>query len=155
MTPAINLLEQLNIEYQLHQYHHDESAPSYGLEAAEKLAVDSERIFKTLVVESESHQLAVAIIPVEKQLSLKCLAKSLKCKKISMADPKRVQATTGYILGGVSPIGQKKRLATIIDASSKAFTSIFVSGGKRGLEIEISPEQLVKITQASCVIITA
>lgn len=148
MTPAVKLLEKLKIPYQLHQYHHDDTATSYGLEAAEKLAVSAEMIFKTLVVETENKTLAVAIVPVEKQLNLKSIAKSLPCKKVAMADPKRVQTTTGYVLGGVSPFGQKKRLSTILDTSAKQFDNIFVSGGKRGLEIEISPKDLVKVLNA-------
>lgn len=148
MTPAVKLLDKLKIPYQLHQYHHDETAASYGLEAAEKLAVDAAQIFKTLVVETESKILAVAIVPVEKQLNLKSMAKSLNCKKSSMADPKRVQASTGYVLGGVSPLGQKKRLTTVLDNSANQYESIFVSGGKRGLEIEISPTELIKTLNA-------
>ncbi|MDT0605241.1 Cys-tRNA(Pro) deacylase [Thalassotalea castellviae] len=148
MTPAVKLLDKLKIAYQLHQYHHDESAASYGLEAAEKLAVDAKKIFKTLVVEMENKSLAVAIVPVENQLTLKNVAKALKCKKVTMADPKRVQTTTGYVLGGVSPLGQKKRLKTVIDKSSQQFSTIFVSGGKRGLEIEISPNDLILVLSA-------
>lgn len=148
MTPAVNLLDKLKIPYQLHQYHHDESAVSYGLEAAEKLAVDANKIFKTLVIETEKKELAVAIVPVEKLLNLKNIAKSLNCKKVTMAEPKRVQSTTGYVLGGVSPLGQKKRLSTVLDESANQFKTIFVSGGKRGLEIEISPTDLVKVLNA-------
>jgi len=149
MTPAVKLLDKLNISYTLHQYHHDEAADSYGQEAADKLAVASEQIFKTLIVETEHKALAVAIVPVDRQLNLKNTAKALKCKKLHMADPKRVQTSTGYVLGGVSPLGQKKRLTTIIDDSSKVFDSIFISGGKRGLEIEISPIHLADILRAT------
>jgi Cys-tRNA(Pro)/Cys-tRNA(Cys) deacylase len=149
MTPAIKLLDKLKVYYQLHQYIHDESAESYGLEAAEKLTVNAKKIFKTLVVETDNKTLAVAIVPVENQLNLKSLAKSLKCKKVSMADTKRVQSTTGYVLGGVSPFGQKKTLVTVIDESSQQFSTIFVSGGKRGLEIEISPSELVKVLKGT------
>ncbi|MCO4799053.1 MAG: Cys-tRNA(Pro) deacylase [Colwelliaceae bacterium] len=148
MTPAVKLLDKLHVSYLLHQYEHDESAASYGLEAAEKLAVDDNQIFKTLVVETENKTLAVAIISVGNQLNLKSIAKLLKCKKVTMADPKRVQSTTGYVLGGVSPLGQKKRLTTVIDKSASHYESIFVSGGKRGLEIEIKPEKLANITNA-------
>lgn len=154
MTPAVKLLEKLKIPYHLHQYHHDETAASYGLEAAEKLAVDAALVFKTLVVETENKSLAVAIIPVEKQLNLKNIAKSLKCKKVSMADPKRVQSTTGYVLGGVSPLAQKKRLTTVLDDSANHCESIFVSGGKRGLEIEMTPIDLAIITQAKFAAVT-
>lgn len=149
MTPAIKLLEKLNVPFQLHQYHHDESANSYGLEAAEKLAVNANEIFKTLVVETENKQLAVAIIPVEKQLHLKNIAKLLRCKKVVMAEPKRVQTTTGYVLGGISPFGQKKRLTTMLDNSANAYDQIFVSGGKRGLEIALSPKDLIAVLNAT------
>jgi len=149
MTPAVKLLDKLKVAYQLHQYQHDDNAPSYGLEAAEKLSVNSQRIFKTLVVEAEANKLAVAIVPVDKQLQLKAMATSIGSKKTSMADPKKVQSSTGYVLGGVSPLGQKKQLKTIIDASAKQFNSIFVSGGKRGLEIEISPLVIAEILKAN------
>lgn len=148
MTPAVKLLDKLAIPYKLHHYHHEESAASFGLEAAEKLAVNAEVIFKTLVVVTETKTLAVAIVPVDKQLNLKSIAKSLSCKRVAMADPKRVQTTTGYVLGGVSPFGQKKRLSTILDISATQFDSIFVSGGKRGLEIELSPKDLVTVLSA-------
>jgi len=148
MTPAIKLLDKLKTTYQVHQYIHDEHAVSYGLEAAEKLAIDAKLIFKTIVVETENNQMIVAIIPVEKQLNLKALAKTISCKKIKMADPKKVQTTTGYVLGGVSPLGQKKKLQTVIDCRAEALNSIYVSGGKRGLEIEVAPDEIIKITHA-------
>lgn len=149
MTPAVLQLDKNNITYRLHQYHHDESAPSYGLEAAEKLNVDSQLIFKTLVVENEKGDLAVGIVPVEKQLNLKAMAKCLKCKKLTMADAKRAQSSTGYVLGGVSPLGQKKRLVTVIDSSAKDLKQLFISGGKRGLEIEMDPNHLAHLVSAS------
>lgn len=155
MTPAVKLLDKLKVSYQLHQYHHDETAQSYGLEAAEKLAVDAEKIFKTLVIETDCKELAVAILPVEKQLNLKRIAKLLSCKKVSMADPKRVQTTTGYVLGGVSPLGQKKHLSTVLDNSANQFDSIFISGGKRGLEIELSPLDLIKVLNAKTNVISS
>lgn len=148
MTPAVKQCQKYQIPFTLHQYHHDENSASYGLEAAEKLFVASERIFKTLVVETENKTLAVAILPVTHQLNLKNMAKSLQCKKVTMAEPKRVQNTTGYVLGGVSPLGQKRRLPTIIDSSSQRLDTLFISGGKRGLEIELSCENLHQLTQA-------
>jgi len=110
-----------------------------------------ERVFKTLVVSAiinNNDQLAVAIIPVEYQLNLKLMAKALKTKKVKMAEEKRVESSTGYVLGGVSPLGQKKPLITIIDSTSQLFDTIFVSGGKRGLEIELSAENLAEMTKA-------
>ncbi|MBB3106603.1 Cys-tRNA(Pro)/Cys-tRNA(Cys) deacylase [Psychrobacter luti] len=148
MTPAIKLAKQRNLDYKLHEYTHDSNAASFGLEAAEKLAIVAERVFKTLVVTTDTGVLAVAILPVDKTLNFKKMAKALSvnkmlsCKKVQMADPKQVERTTGYVLGGVSPLGQKKRLATLIDASAQEQSTIYVSGGRRGLEIELPPEQL-------------
>ena len=148
MTPAIKLAKQRNLDYKLHEYTHDSNAASFGLEAAEKLAIAAERVFKTLVVTTDTGVLAVAILPVDKTLNFKKMAKALSankmlpCKKVQMADPKQVERTTGYVLGGVSPLGQKKRLATLIHASAQEQSAIYVSGGRRGLEIELPPEQL-------------
>ncbi|GAA0347009.1 Cys-tRNA(Pro) deacylase [Bowmanella denitrificans] len=146
MTPAINSLQKARAEFRLHQYQHDAGHPSFGLEAAEKLAVTPERVFKTLVAETEKGQLVVAVVPVNQQLNLKQLAKAATCKKAEMAKPDKVQRTTGYVLGGVSPIGQKKALATFVHVSAREYTSIFVSGGRRGLEIELSPDTLLSAT---------
>ena len=148
MTPAIKLAKQRNLDYKLHEYTHDSNAASFGLEAAEKLAIAAERVFKTLVVTTDTGILAVAILSVDKTLNFKKMAKALSankmlaCKKVQMADPKQVERTTGYVLGGVSPLGQKKRLATLIHASAQEQSTIYVSGGRRGLEIELPPEQL-------------
>lgn len=154
MTPAINLAKQRNLDYQLHEYTHDSNAPSFGLEAAEKLGVDVTQVFKTLVVMTESGTLAVAILPVHKTLNFKKMAKALSankvlsCKKVQMAEPKQVERSTGYVLGGVSPLGQKKRLATIIDSSAESQPTIYVSAGRRGLEIELPPTQLANTLSA-------
>ncbi|AAZ18009.1 conserved hypothetical protein [Psychrobacter arcticus 273-4] len=148
MTPAINLAKQRGLDYRLHEYTHDSNAASFGLEAAEKLGVDVTRVFKTLVVLTDTEVLAVAILPVDKTLNFKKMAKALSvnkilaCKKVQMADPKQVERSTGYVLGGVSPLGQKKRLVTIIDESAQTHSTIYVSGGRRGLEIELPPAQL-------------
>lgn len=148
MTPAIELAKKRGLDYQLHEYTHDSQATSFGLEAAEKLGVDVTQVFKTLVVATDTGALAVAILPVDKTLNFKKMAKALSsnkllsCKKVQMADPKQVERSTGYVLGGVSPLGQKKRLTTIIDDSAQGQPTIYVSGGRRGLEIELPPEQL-------------
>ncbi|ARD42916.1 Cys-tRNA(Pro) deacylase [Colwellia sp. PAMC 21821] len=155
MTPGVKQLQKLAIAYKLHQYQHDVNCKSYGLEAAEKLNVSAETVFKTLVVEVDNSFLAVAIVPVIKQLSLKKLAKALHAKKIKMADANKVQNSTGYVLGGVSPLGQKKALVTVLDKSAVALNTIFVSGGKRGLEIELTPENLVLSLQATYANITS
>jgi len=143
MTPAVDLAKKRGLNYQLHEYTHDSQATSFGLEAAEKLGVDVTQVFKTLVVSTDANTLAVAILPVDKTLNFKKMAKAVGCKKIQMADPKQVERTTGYVLGGVSPLGQKKRLTTIIDDSAQSYATIYVSGGRRGLEIELPPEQLL------------
>jgi len=148
MTPAIKLAEKHKISFKTHQYTHDPKAESYGEEAAEKLGLNPGQVFKTLVVTTEKNQLCVCIVPVIGMLNLKEVAKSLKCKKVTMADAQKVQNTTGYVLGGVSPLGQKKRLTTLIDATAEIQPTIFVSAGKRGLEIELSPTDLQKLTQA-------
>ena len=148
MTPAINLAKQRGLDYRLHEYTHDSSAASFGLEAAEKLGVNVAQVFKTLVVLTDTEALAVAILPVDKTLNFKKMAKALAankmlaCKKVQMADPKQVERSSGYVLGGVSPLGQKKRLPTVIDESAQIQSTIYVSGGRRGLEIELPPAQL-------------
>lgn len=151
MTPGINVAKHNNIQFQLHEYTHDESSESYGLEAAEKMAVPAERVFKTLVVSLDSRALAVAIIPVSSTLSMKFIAKAAGAKKAVMAEQAIVERSTGYVLGGVSPLGQKKRLKTIIDASAQSYLTIYVSAGRRGLEIELSPVDLQTLTAAKFV----
>ena len=154
MTPAINLAKQLKLDYQLHDYVHDSQAESYGLEAAEKVGIAAEQVFKTLVVQSETATLAVAIVPVNTTVNFKKMAKAIGCKKVQMAEPKQVERSTGYVLGGVSPLGQKKRLLTVIDSAAQAQATIYVSAGRRGLEIELSAQQLADTLNARFVDIT-
>ena len=160
MTPAINLAKQRGLDYRLHEYTHDSNAASFGLDAAEKLSVDVTQVFKTLVVLTDTDVLAVAILPVDKTLNFKKMAKALSvnkmlaCKKVQMADPKQVERSTGYVLGGVSPLGQKKRLPTVIDESAQTHSTIYVSGGRRGLEIELPPAQLATTLTARFASIT-
>jgi Cys-tRNA(Pro)/Cys-tRNA(Cys) deacylase len=146
MTPAINIAKKNKINHEIHEYSHDESSQSYGLEAAEKMAVSEERVFKTLVLNIDNKQLAVGVIPVSSMLSMKLIAKALGVKKVVMADKSDVERSTGYVLGGVSPLGQKKRLKTVIDSSAKNHSTIYVSAGRRGLEIELNPNDLLKLT---------
>ncbi len=148
MTPAIDLAKNLKLSYQLHDYVHDSQAESYGLEAAEKLGIAAEQVFKTLVVQTETATLAVAIVAVNTTVNFKKMAKAIGCKKVQMADPKQVERSTGYVLGGVSPLGQKKRLLTIIDSSAQEQVTIYVSAGRRGLEIELSAQQLADTLNA-------
>lgn len=149
MTPAITALDSLKADYKLHQYDHDPANRHYGLEAAEKMSVAPERIFKTLVVELDGAKLAVAVLPVGQSLDLKSLARSLGAKKAQMARPDQVERSSGYVLGGVSPIGQKRALPTIVDCSAQACSTIYVSAGKRGLEIELSADLLCQITRGN------
>lgn len=148
MTPAIEMAKKARIAFQVHEYEHDPAAESYGREAADKLGVDPERVFKTLVVEAGAG-LVVAVAPVLRRLDLKLLAKAAGVKKAAMADVARVERVTGYVVGGVSPLGQKKRLPTYIDASAEAHPTIFVSAGRRGVDIELSPRDLAALTKAS------
>ncbi len=149
MTPGIKSAKRAKIDYQLHPYDHDPTAASYGEEAAEKLGVAPERVFKTLVVELDGSTLAVCVVPVTHQLDLKTAAKVLGAKKAKMADKNHVQRTTGYVLGGVSPLGQKKRLKTVIHDSAQSHATIYVSAGRRGLDIELAPEDLKNLTSGS------
>lgn len=147
MTPAINLLKKKKITHKVHSYKHDGDHPSFGLEAAEKLGLNPQRVFKTLVAQLDGKELAVAIIPVSKKLNMKMLAKAAGVKKATMADKDLVVKTTGYILGGVSPLGQKKQLKTFLDSTADGFGTIFFSGGRRGLEIELAPKDLLTLTR--------
>lgn len=148
MTPATALLNKHNIKYNLHKYIHDTQNLSYGIEASEKLNVSSNLICKTLVTKTNTNELIVAILPVSSMLSLKLLAKEVGVKKMIMADVIEVENSTGYILGGVSPIGQKKRLKTFIENTTMNHKTIYISGGRRGLEIELAPYDLAKVTNA-------
>ena len=145
MTPGINLAKKAKIYHKVHEYNHDSSNKSYGLEAAEKLGVPEERVFKTLVVSLDNKELAVGVIPVSSMLNMKLIAKAAGSKKAVMAAQSDVERSTGYVLGGVSPLGQKKRLKTIIDSSVNNNTTVYVSAGRRGLEIELRPKDLVKL----------
>lgn len=146
MTPGINVAKQAKIAFQVHEYTHDPDAESYGLEASDKLGIPPERVFKTLVVSLDGKALAVGVVPVSAMLSMKSMAKAAGAKKAEMADKAEVARSTGYVLGGVSPLGQKKRLKTVIDASAQNFPTIYVSAGRRGLEIELAPQDLCKLT---------
>ena len=151
MTPAIKTAEKARIVFTVHDYEHDTNADSYGLEAAAALGVDETRVFKTLLVSLQggTAPLAVGIVPVESQLDLKAFAAVAGAKKASMADPKQAERVTGYVVGGISPLGQKKSLPTIIDTSATEFDTVYVSAGRRGLEIELAPNDLQALCRAT------
>lgn len=154
MTPGIEVAIKNKITHSVHEYTHDSSSESYGLEASEKLGVSAGRVFKTLVVFLNTKQLAVAVIPVSSSLSMKKMAKATGAKKAEMAQPSDVEKSTGYVLGGVSPLGQKKKLKTIIDSSAEVHETIYISAGRRGLELELSPADLQGVLGGLCAEIT-
>lgn len=147
MTPAINVAKKHKVTHTIHEYRHDAASESYGLEAAEKLGVQGERVFKTLVVMLDNKELVVAVLPVVSMLSMKRIAKAAGAKKALMADKAEVERSTGYVLGGVSPLGQKKRLKTVIDVSAKHHATIYLSAGRRGLEIELNSDDVATLTR--------
>ena len=146
-TPATLALERAGISFTQHHYSHDPGAPSYGLEAAEQLGLDPAAVFKTLLAEVDG-RLVVAIVPVSGQLDLKALASAVGGKRARMADPAVAERTTGYVVGGISPLGQKKRLPTVVDDSVRSLESVYVSGGKRGLDLGLAPADLVRLLDA-------
>lgn len=146
MTPAISEAKKQKIHFKIHQYSHDPDHSSYGMEAVKSLGFEATRVFKTLVLQLDNGKLSVGIVPVSGQLNLKQFARAAGGKKAAMADASLVQRSTGYVLGGVSPLGQKKKLSTIIDASAADHETIFISGGRRGLTIELSPDDLCRLT---------
>lgn len=148
MTPAIKTAREARICFTVHEYVHDPAAESYGLEAAEQLAVEPARVFKTLLVSLQGGgpMLAVGIVPVDKQLDLKSMAASAGAKKARLAGSGEAERATGYVLGGISPLGQKKRLLTILDETAMNYETVYVSAGRRGLEIELSPADLGQLT---------
>ena len=147
MTPAILLLNQHGITYVLHEYEHQASTKDYGLEAVAALNLNPNQVFKTLVCELTPIELAVAVVPVSSQLNLKAFAQAAGGKKARLADPKQVEVATGYVLGGISPLAQKKPLRTFIDRASDDHNTIYISAGRRGLEIEIAPKDLLVLTR--------
>jgi len=147
VTPGIEQAKRAGIDYRVHEYEHDPASESFGLEAAQKTGVAEARVFKTLVVELANEELSVGVLPVSAMLSMKAIARAAGAKKAAMAKPADVERSTGYVLGGVSPLGQKRKLKTIIDESARNFATIFVSAGRRGLEIELSPADLAKLSR--------
>ncbi|MBF4462190.1 MULTISPECIES: Cys-tRNA(Pro) deacylase [unclassified Rathayibacter] len=146
-TPATLALAAAGIRFVPREYRHDPSAGSYGLEAAEALGVEPERVLKTLMVDADG-ELVVGIVPVTGSLGLKELAAAVGARRAAMADPALAQRRTGYVLGGISPIGQRNRHRTVLDETAELFDTVFVSGGRRGFDIELAPADLVAATGA-------
>lgn len=151
MTPAVKQLDQAKVDYKLHRFAVTASDEGYGLAAAKALGVAPERVFKTLVVSfnGDAKSLGVCILPVTGTLNLKRAAKAHGQKSAQLAEPASAEKTTGYVVGGISPLGQKKRLPTVLDSSAEALPTIFVSGGKRGLDLELTTAALQQLTGAS------
>jgi len=147
-TRATAAARQAGIAFTVHEYAHDGASVAYGAEAVERLGLDPTRVFKTIVVASgDAH--AVAVVPVATEVDLKALAGALGRKHTTLAGASDAQRVTGYVLGGISPLGQKRRLTTVVDVSARAFPTVFVSAGRRGLELEVAPDDLVRATGGS------
>lgn len=141
-------LDRAGISYEVRTYEHDPAAESFGMEAAQALGVPPARVFKTLLVETDKG-LGVGIVPVDRLLDLKAIAAALGAKKATMADPGVAERVTGYVVGGISPVGQKKALPTVLDDSADGHDTVLVSGGKRGVDIELAPRDLLSVTRGT------
>lgn len=146
-TPATTALTAAGVTFTVHEYVHDARAASYGTEAAEAMGIDASRVFKTLLADVDG-ALVVGVVPVTGQLDLKALARTVECRKAVMADPRAAERATGYVVGGISPLGQRKAHPTVVDESALEHDTVFVSAGRRGMEVELSPAELVRLTGA-------
>lgn len=146
-TPAIKALERAGVAHTVHPYDHDPGAASFGLEAAEALGVPPARVFKTLLARADG-RLVVGIVPVIAQLDLKALAAAVEARRATMADPADAERATGYVVGGISPLGQRRSLPTVLDESARGHATVYVSGGRRGLDVEVAPDDLVRLLDA-------
>jgi Cys-tRNA(Pro)/Cys-tRNA(Cys) deacylase len=146
-TPATALLARAKVPFTLHPYEHDPRSQAYGEEAAAALGVDPARIFKTLIASVEG-RLACAVVPVAARLDLKAFAATLGGKRAELADPAAAARATGYVVGGISPLGQRSKLPVVVDGSASSFETMFVSAGKRGLQVELAPDDLVRVAGA-------
>jgi Cys-tRNA(Pro)/Cys-tRNA(Cys) deacylase len=151
-TPATVALTRAGISFTVHAYDHDPSASSYGLEAADALNLDPARVFKTLMAAVDG-RLVVGIVPVSGQLDLKAVAAAVGGKRATMAEPAAAERATGYVVGGISPIGQKRSHPTVLDESATGFETVYVSGGRRGLDIGLAPADLARVTDATVALI--
>jgi len=159
VTPALTMLEAARIPFSVSEYDRhmsgDGDLRDFGREAAEALGLSADEVFKTLVVVSESDELIVAVLPVSCQLSMKLVAAAANVKKVSMCDPSVAERSSGYVVGGISPLGQRRQLRTVIDESADLFDTIYVSGGRRGLDIGLAPADLARVLDATIAPITA
>ncbi len=147
VTPAVVALESAGIAYTIHEYEHGEDLRDFGREAAVALGLDHDQVFKTLVVVADD-ELVVAVVPVSCQLSMKRVAAAVGAKKAVMCEPARAERSSGYIIGGISPIGQRRRLRTVVDESAELFDVVYVSGGRRGMDIGLAPSDMVNVLDA-------
>ena len=148
-TPAVVSLEKAGVSHTLHPYEHDPSSDlSYGMEAAEAIGVDAPQVFKTLLADVDG-KLVVGIVPVDRKLDLKALARAAGGKKAAMAEPAAAERATGYVVGGISPLGQKTRHTTVLDESAEEYDVVYVSGGRRGLDIGLAPSDLLTLTSGT------
>ncbi len=146
-TPATVALARAGVAFTVHAYEHDPAAASYGLEAAHALGVEPGRVFKTLVADVDG-RLTVAVVPVSGQLDLKALAAAVGGKRADLADPRAAERSSGYVLGGISPLGQRRPLPTVVDTTATGHPTVYVSAGRRGLDVELDPADLVRLTAA-------
>ncbi len=154
MTPAIASLEAAGVAFTVHEYHHQPGGRDFGREAADALGVHPDRVFKTLLV-ADGEIVAVAIVPVSAQLSLKAAGRALGLKRLAMCEPERARRVTGYVLGGISPFGQRRRLPTVVDETGQLYDEIYVSGGRRGVDVGVAPADLIRLLDATTADITA
>jgi Cys-tRNA(Pro)/Cys-tRNA(Cys) deacylase len=151
VTPATKTLDEAGVPYRVHEYHHDPSVTNFGREAADALGVDSALVHKTLLVQIDRGgrpEFVVGVVPVDRTLDLKAIASAVGVKKAEMAKPVDAERVTGYVVGGISPLGQRRLLTTVIDEDAEIYDTIFVSGGKRGFDIELAGTDLAKLTGA-------
>lgn len=148
VTPAVDALTAAGIPFTVHEYGHDPTVKTYGLEAASALGLDPDQVFKTLLVTADGTQ-AVAIVPVSCTLSLKAVGAALGRKRVEMCDPTLAQRVTGYVLGGISPFGQRKSLPTVVDETCELYDTVYVSGGRRGLDLGVAPGDLIRLLAAT------
>jgi Cys-tRNA(Pro)/Cys-tRNA(Cys) deacylase len=147
-TPATVALTAAGVEFVSHVYRHDPALTDFGVEAAAALGVEPDRVFKTLIADVDG-SLAVAVVPVTGFLDLGAFAAALHGKRAALADPALAQRKTGFVVGGISPIGQKTRFPTVVDETAEVFDTVFVSGGRRGFDVELAPSALIRITDAT------